>query len=445
MKNFLRALITLVLTTVITINPLTVSALSSYYEDFFAENNILFYDPTSTYNVCFTQEGSSGTNYRGEIVINDAQQTLITKYRPIYQEAASAVDIPWQVLPAIHIRETSLSLVNPSNGQGIYQFAGGDEENNNAPFEHTGAPVTEDEFARQTKLAANFLKHKNPNLSASALSDLEIQRSFFMYNGTASVYKTQALDLGFTQEQADAGWGSPYVMNRYDEIRDPLVEPTKSNNTWGQIKRDYQGIEYPANTGFGAFVLYQAITGNNGCGGTSDIDALMQYFQKFIDDTKANYPNAYPTPHTLITPTELGVEGGGQGTASTAIGTSSISIPCWEAWDCGQCTALSNWFVNKVAGISIGGGNGYQTASKLGAKHNVVVDSQPEYFSVFSSPPTSTNESGHTGIVMEVNEDGSIITIEQNQVGRGALSIHRRTLYENYSFAHLKDYVNGNI
>ena len=52
---------------------------------------------------------------------------------------------------------------------------------------------------------------------------------------------------------------TPYVMNRADYMRDPTVEPTKSNRTWGQIKSDGSSITYPANSDYGAFVVYSAI------------------------------------------------------------------------------------------------------------------------------------------------------------------------------------------
>ena len=75
----------------------------------------------------------------------------------------------------------------------------------------------------------------------------------------ATAYKTQALNLGFTQAQANVGEGSPYVMNRADCARDPTVEPTRSNITWGQIKTDGGSLEYPANNDYGAYIVYCAL------------------------------------------------------------------------------------------------------------------------------------------------------------------------------------------
>lgn len=48
-------------------------------------------------------------------------------------------------------------------------------------------------------------------------------------------------------------------MNRADWLRDPTLEPTKSNRTWGQIKNDGGSVSYPANNDYGAFVVYCAI------------------------------------------------------------------------------------------------------------------------------------------------------------------------------------------
>ena len=79
------------------------------------------------------------------------------------------------------------------------------------------------------------------------------------YNGMAAAYKTQAINLGFSSAEANVGEGSPYVMNRADKRRDPTVEPTKSNRTWGQIKSDGGSMVYPANTDHGAFVLFKAL------------------------------------------------------------------------------------------------------------------------------------------------------------------------------------------
>lgn len=221
-----------------------------------------FYDADSTdENVCTTTSSvsSGGTNtnvdYAGRAILTEAQLGAIELNRPFYERAAIAVDIPWQMIAVIHLRETGLERVNPSNGQGIYQFY----DQRGGPYP-TG-PVSDSEFQRQTDLVADFIKGKaganypeNQQLTAGAIPDV-IKDTFFSYNGRATVYEKQAEGLGFGPNKGFEG--SPYVMNIADAQRDPEVNQT----TWGQIKRDNGPIEYPANGDYGAFVTYAALAG----------------------------------------------------------------------------------------------------------------------------------------------------------------------------------------
>ena len=116
---------------------------------------------------------------------------------------------------------------------------------------------TDEQFQTATNAAAQFVLDKMG--STKLTTDDNVKLAFFRYNGVAQVYKTQALNLGFSSAQANNGEGSPYVMNRYDKKRDPSVEPTKSNRTWGQIKTDGGSLSYPANLDYGAFVIYKAL------------------------------------------------------------------------------------------------------------------------------------------------------------------------------------------
>lgn len=200
---------------------------------------------------------SSATNfdYAGNQILSDAQIAAIQENSPIYKQAAQKVDIPWQMIAVIHLRETGLKLYNPSNGQGVYQFVDG----NGGPYP-TG-DVDEAEFLRQTILAAEFIKSKaalnypaNRTLTATSGPEV-IKDTFFGYNGRSAAYVRQAQTLGYS---ATEGYeGSPYVMNKADAIRDPLVNET----TWGQIKTDFGGLVYPANNDYGAYVVYASIAG----------------------------------------------------------------------------------------------------------------------------------------------------------------------------------------
>jgi len=224
------------------------------YRDFQSSNDIRpFYEPCAKTCSVASVTGS-GKDYKGQDVFTAAQLQAINENKPVYEEVAKQTSIPWQMVAVIHLRESGLGKENPSNGQGIYQ----DYAKINGPYP-TGA-VSDAEFLRQTVWAANFLKNKatTPDLLASGDAG-QVKDAFFGYNGRASVYKTQAESLGFTE----AYEGSPYTMNMADEKRDPATNPTG----WGQIKSDGGSIVYPANNDHGAFIMYTALGGAGSSGG----------------------------------------------------------------------------------------------------------------------------------------------------------------------------------
>lgn len=172
---------------------------------------------------------------------------------PLYKKAADEVGIPWQFLAVVHRLESGQSRENPSNGQGLFQDYNG--QHTHADLYTPGTKVDDSNFVEQAKIAAEDAKAAGISTDAN---DGAIKKVFFSYNGQAGVYITQAKNLGFSDEEAKNGEGSPYVMNYADEKRNPEKNPSG----WGQIKTDNGGISYPANTSFvGAFVMYAAIAG----------------------------------------------------------------------------------------------------------------------------------------------------------------------------------------
>ena len=174
------------------------------------------------------------------------------------------------------MREHGLARSNPSNGQGVYQFYSASERAKCKGGNFSPGKISDEQFQIQTTCAAKRIK-EGYGSGLDLTKDDDIKRMFFKYNGTASVYKQQALKLGFSQAQAENGEGSPYVMNRYDAKREP-------SSTWGQIKRDGGGIEYPANKDFGAFVYYKAIT----CDGSDEsttVGASGEESTEGVDDS----------------------------------------------------------------------------------------------------------------------------------------------------------------
>lgn len=263
LKSPTRTILALVIAAVSLIafnTPTIVSALPESQKKIF-ERGILYHDYNqavrcSTVGIEADETAGTNTDYAGNQVLSDAQFTAIKENQSFYEAAASDVGIPWQMIAVIHLRETGLKRVNPANGQGIYQFV----SKQGGPYP-SGA-VDDTEFARQTKIAAEFIKGKaasnvqqNRTLDANATPEA-VKDTFFSYNGRSAKYADQAASLGYDRSTQPYE-GSPYVMNRADEKRDPAVNKT----TWGQVKRDFGPIEYPANNDYGAFVVYAALAG----------------------------------------------------------------------------------------------------------------------------------------------------------------------------------------
>jgi uncharacterized repeat protein (TIGR02543 family) len=189
-------------------------------------------------------------DWNGAQVLTSSQLTQLAQNRPFYERAAALHNVPWEIIAAIHFRETRFLRSGPPNRQGPFQIYGG-----NYPV----GTYTDAQFQDATNFAASFIRGKagSRNLTLSE----NVKFTFFAYNGQASVYIEQARRLGFSDTEARRGEGSPFVMNRADARRDPTVEPTRSNGTWGQIRRDNGPIEFPSNSDHGAYVVYRIIRG----------------------------------------------------------------------------------------------------------------------------------------------------------------------------------------
>ena len=222
--------------------------------------------PTATGNEELASLLGDNKDYAGNQIFSDEELAKIEEFQPLYEEAAEATGVPWQFIAVLHYRESRLSKSNPSNGQGIFQLY---TYVNNTGHRFPPGEVSDEEFVRQATLAAEEVVTATPELAENPTDDV-VKLAFFRYNGTAQAYINQARDLGFSEEEARRGEGSPYVMNKADEKRDP----NKNGDNWCQIKTDGGGLVCPANQDHGAYVLYVALGGGVGdlcIGGNGDI------------------------------------------------------------------------------------------------------------------------------------------------------------------------------
>ena len=346
-------------------------------------------------SVSYTGGLSKAVDYKNRDIFTNETLSLIDKNRSFYISAAQKSNIPWEMIAVVHFRETRLSRSNPANGQGLYQ----DYSKKGGPYPK--GPVDDVEFQRQTDWAAEFLKSKAGSRADKLASGEEsaVKYTFFAYNGLANVYKEQAKRLGFSSEEADNGEGSPYVMNKMDEKRDPDSNP----NGWGQVKRDGGPIEYPANSDYGSFVLYSALKGgvnSSGCAGETLTDGGLTEDQ--AKKLMMNY----------------GENRGGDSVKAMNSGTGKPGTGC-DGGALSNCVSFSAFFMNKFTNLRYRGGNGHSVVKNLAAA-GASTGKTPKLYSVFSNGFNTS--AGHTGIILGIKGDNLIVghaSCSHKGMGRG--------------------------
>ena len=216
--------------------------------------------------------GGDNRNYAGDQVWTDEEMAQIEQNRPFYEAAAQPYGFPWQLMAVIHYQETGLSRTNPSNGQGLYQLYSLVVTRGEYYFT-PGTYADDNEFAEQTSLAADFLHGKIANSQYDINSNEGIMQALVRYNGEpypGHRYYIKATNMGYDDAHARLGEGSIYVMNRYDEKRDP-THPEKMDPNWpGYFTGDNDWTPGATTTRFGTFVRYQALGGGGSRACTSE-------------------------------------------------------------------------------------------------------------------------------------------------------------------------------
>jgi hypothetical protein len=171
-----------------------------------------------------------------------------------YARAMNETGVPWEMLAAIHYRETNFSHTNPSNGQGIFQFVNGE----GGPY--PAGQVSDPEFYRQLKFMADKLQNdyvwrgsiprERRKLQPNETNTSLVKDTLFSYNGRAGVYAQQAATYGYRSD-IQPFEGSPYVMNRFDCPRARM----------GIITQDYGSLN-GVDTRYGAFTIFARLRGD---------------------------------------------------------------------------------------------------------------------------------------------------------------------------------------
>lgn len=362
------------------------------------------------------------TNYAGDKVLTEAQIEQLEANIPIYNQAISETGageyrITWQLIAAIHYKETGLSRYNPKNGQGVYQlysYTGGGKNHNAFP---TASSISADEFLRQTKI---MLKEDLIPKVIGGLNlgdDEDIKSLFFGYNGRSSHYIDKALAMGFDQEQANSGEGSPYVMNRYDAQRDP--NSSEMNPNWpGMYVADGEYSATATTQTFGGYTVYTAIGGAASCGGSISSGGL-----DFEQSKKLLYNYIYDVTCTDWLPQKRcnGTSGGGKANCVTFV---MYFLSRFTSADPRKFILSSNTgdggdIVSNMTGTAVeANGKTFRTTATYDTSLFEFGGFEPRPFAVFSTEensrtPCGDHLCGHTGVILGINKEKDEIYIGQ--------------------------------
>lgn len=216
----------------------------------------------------------------------------IQEMRPVYEKAANATHVPWQLLAAIHYRENNndpsgdLQAGNPIGGPYRQQSSDYNAYGHGYPKSmEESAEMAAEHLIRSQGSGVVKGKVTDPNPSPELIKDL-----LFSYNGRAAQYAQQAADLGFSASRQPYE-GSPYVMNNYDAIHHNMKIITRDNGP-------LDGID----TRYGAFVIYEKLGGTVGGGGGEGCSNEAVNGSAVLTALRYAWRTGHPSPFTKRTP-----------------------------------------------------------------------------------------------------------------------------------------------
>ena len=257
----------------------------------------------------------------GRITMHDIfskkELQTVQRFKEFYQKAAEERGIPWQMIAAIHKKETGLSKKfnsagdkknsGKSNGPFCIIRIGREGINDRGKFTlpidgwpYSEEEMTDEDFQQQVRYAADILKVHMVTSEKNGLSgDDAVKYAFHHYNsGNRRDYIAQGENLQRKYSELkninpSAGDGSVYVMNGADKIR----AANQESLDW-QIQTSSGHLEKGKHVVPGVFLMYRALGGGSGSysgdciqGGSNgavagDINATAIAFS-------ANAPNQY--------------------------------------------------------------------------------------------------------------------------------------------------------
>lgn len=192
----------------------------------------------------------------------------LEKLKPTYEKVATTTGVPWQLLAAIHYRESNN---NPNQDLQAGNPFGGPYTRSSSDYSN-GKPQNLEqsiEIAAKHLIASSHTGVVKKPINVPAPDSEAVKDTLYSYNGRAAPYAQQAASLGFNSKTQPYE-GSPYVMNNYDELHKNMRIITTDN---GPV----DGVD----TRLGAFTIYSRLGGavsvasSGSCGGDQVNGAVL--------------------------------------------------------------------------------------------------------------------------------------------------------------------------
>jgi hypothetical protein len=380
------------------INTVSVFATNPYSQDYYSGQDILFYNPDDT---SCTSEGTAATT---SLTGADNKQKIWNYYSGKQLTAIAIAGIMGNFSqesgfdPAVKQNQSTAAL--PDGGDGVTGYG-------IAQWTSKGRQAGVLAAIKAAGLAEYYgagwgASEKDKSIPQADSDKLLLTELNYSWSGDSTPISGFASKLN-AATTVDGNGGSTVIFHDTYEI--------SADNASMIQQRITDADTFLAAYGGGAS-SGQSCSSSASLGGVSNLTEATAWAQKFISDTNAKYPSVKGSvPSAKLFP-------------STATRKYVYQYPqsggyCWLGSNCGECTAASGWFVTNMTSYAYGGGNGNQVVGFLAAK-GVPTGSKPEAFSIFSMQGPG---SVHTGIVLGVLADGSIITLEDNYNGAGVVTV----------------------
>lgn len=367
----------------------------AFDEGFYSSNDILFYDPRD--GACDIGSNSSGS-VAGEADpsrgLSSLQAGFVDKYHDIAVKLGMEYGIPWETPMAQGILESAAGTSQLARERNNFFGIGAFDSDPDKAFHFSTPEEGWRGYFENIRKTPTYKQHGAFNYPGDPVAYANAIKEAGYATDPAYVSKLEQFIKAIQLRTEEKGWKSSATLVQ----EHPEILENAKKNAGGELSKEDK--KTPTSDSLNRCEG----TGELKAGGVTTTEEALLILKEFIvyvkEKTSASIPDL---PSSAPFNKSLGTPG------------KNFYKMC-DGVSCGQCTALSMWFVNhKTSYKSSGNGNGVDVVHFLGQENRdkgLKIGDEPQPYSIFS---WKTNKAeGHTGVVVGVLDDGGIVTIENN-------------------------------